>query len=31
VQRMGAAPSMPTDAEVSAILSTRRPGERRDL
>jgi ribokinase len=30
VQRMGAAPSMPTAAEVEAILSTRRPGERRD-
>jgi len=28
VQRMGAAPSMPTVAEVSAVL--RRPGERRD-
>ena len=28
VQRMGAAPSMPTAAEVSAVL--RRPGERRD-
>jgi ribokinase len=30
VQRMGAAPSMPTAAEVAAVLSTRRPGERRD-
>ena len=30
VQRMGAAPSMPTAAEVEAILSTSRPGERRD-
>jgi ribokinase len=30
VQRMGAAPSMPTAAEVHAILSTSRPGERRD-
>jgi ribokinase len=30
VQRMGAAPSMPTAAEVEAILSTGRPGERRD-
>jgi ribokinase len=30
VQRMGAAPSMPTAAEVSAALSARRPGERRD-
>jgi ribokinase len=31
VQRMGAAPSMPTAAEVAATaLSTRRPGERRD-
>jgi ribokinase len=30
VQRMGAAPSMPTIAEVAAVLSTRRPGERRD-
>jgi ribokinase len=29
VQRMGAAPSMPTAAEVAAI-STRRPGDRRD-
>jgi ribokinase len=28
VQRMGAAPSMPTAAEISAVL--RRPGERRD-
>ena len=27
VQRMGAAPSMPTAAEVEAILSTSRPGE----
>jgi ribokinase len=27
VQRMGAAPSMPTAAEVEAVLSTRRPGE----
>ena len=30
VQRMGAAPSMPTAAEVEAALSTRRPGEGRD-
>jgi ribokinase len=30
VQRMGAAPSMPTAAEVEAILSSSRPGERRD-
>jgi ribokinase len=30
VQRMGAAPSMPTVAEVEAVLSTSRPGERRD-
>jgi ribokinase len=30
VQRMGAAPSMPTAAEVSAVLSADRPGERRD-
>jgi ribokinase len=30
VQRMGAAPSMPTAAEVEATLSTRRPGEGRD-
>jgi ribokinase len=30
VQRMGAAPSMPTAAEVDAILSTSPPGERRD-
>ncbi|WFU58663.1 ribokinase [Bradyrhizobium pachyrhizi] len=30
VQRMGAAPSMPTAQEVSAVLSTRRPGEGRD-
>jgi ribokinase len=30
VQRMGAAPSMPTAAEVEAILSTSRPRERRD-
>ncbi|MCC8973087.1 ribokinase [Bradyrhizobium brasilense] len=30
VQRMGAAPSMPTADEVSAVLSTRRPGEGRD-
>lgn len=30
VQRMGAAPSMPTAAEVAAVLSMRRPGERRD-
>jgi ribokinase len=30
VQRMGAAPSMPTAAEVEAIVSTGRPGERRD-
>ena len=30
VQRMGAAPSMPTAAEVEAVLSTSRPGERRD-
>jgi ribokinase len=29
VQRMGAAPSMPTAAEVEAILSAHRPGERR--
>jgi ribokinase len=28
VQRMGAAPSMPTVEEVKAVLSTRRPGER---
>jgi ribokinase len=27
VQRMGAAPSMPTAAEVQAVLSTHRPGE----
>jgi ribokinase len=30
VQRMGAAPSMPTAEEVSAVISTSRPGERRD-
>ena len=30
VQRMGAAPSMPTAAEVEAVLSGNRPGERRD-
>jgi ribokinase len=30
VQRMGAAPSMPTAAEVMSALSTGRPGERRD-
>jgi ribokinase len=30
VQRMGAAPSMPTTAEVEATLSASRPGERRD-
>jgi ribokinase len=30
VQRMGAAPSMPTAAEVEVALSPRRPGERRD-
>jgi ribokinase len=30
VQRMGAALSMPTAVEVDAILSTSRPGERRD-
>jgi ribokinase len=30
VQRMGAAPSMPTAAEVEAALSASRPGERRD-
>jgi len=30
VQRMGAAPSMPSAAEVEAILSAGRPGERRD-
>jgi ribokinase len=30
VQRMGAAPSMPTAVEVSAALSAGRPGERRD-
>jgi ribokinase len=30
VQRMGAAPSMPTAAEVEAILFTSRPGEHRD-
>jgi ribokinase len=30
VQRMGAAPSMPTAAEVAVVLSTSRPGERRD-
>jgi ribokinase len=30
VQRMGAAPSMPTAVEVAAVLSTGRPGERRD-
>jgi ribokinase len=30
VQRMGAAPSMPTAAEVTLALSTGRPGERRD-
>jgi ribokinase len=30
VQRMGAAPSMPTAEEVEVALSPRRPGERRD-
>jgi ribokinase len=30
VQRMGAAPSMPTAAEVEAVTSTGRPGEGRD-
>ena len=30
VQRMGAAPSMPTAEEVETILATSRPGERRD-
>jgi ribokinase len=30
VQRMGAAPSMPTAAEVEMTLSTSRPGERQD-
>jgi ribokinase len=30
VQRMGAAPSMPTAAEVEITLSTSRPGERQD-
>jgi ribokinase len=30
VQRMGAAPSMPTAEEVASALSTGRPGERRD-
>jgi ribokinase len=30
VQRVGAAPSMPTAAEVDAMLSVSRPGERRD-
>jgi len=30
VQRMGAAPSMPTVAEVEMTISTSRPGERRD-
>jgi ribokinase len=30
VQRMGAAPSMPTAAEVEAAISTSRPRERRD-
>jgi ribokinase len=30
VQRMGAAPSMPTAAEVEAAISTSHPGERRD-
>ncbi len=30
VQRMGAAPSMPTAAEVAAIISPSRPGEGRD-
>jgi ribokinase len=30
VQRMGAAPSVPTAQEVSAVLSTGRPGEGRD-
>ncbi|HEV3498872.1 MAG TPA: ribokinase [Bradyrhizobium sp.] len=30
VQRMGAAPSMPTAAEVAAVLSTSRPSESRD-
>ncbi len=28
VQRMGAAPSMPTDAEVGAVLAAERPGQR---
>jgi ribokinase len=30
VQRMGAAPSMPAAAEVAAVLSASRPGQRRD-
>jgi ribokinase len=30
VQRMGAAPSMPTATEVEAVLNASRPGERRD-
>ena len=30
VQRMGAAPSMPTAAEVEAVIAASRPGERRD-
>jgi ribokinase len=30
VQRMGSAPSMPTEEEVKAALSASRPGERRD-
>jgi ribokinase len=30
VQRMGAAPSMPSAAEVKTVISTSRPGERRD-
>jgi len=30
VQRMGAAPSMPTAAEIEAVTSAGRPGERRD-
>jgi ribokinase len=29
VQRMGAAPSMPTVAEVEAVIAASRPGERR--
>ncbi|PAM97077.1 hypothetical protein CJI59_36705, partial [Streptomyces sp. Alain-F2R5] len=31
VQRMGAAPSMPTADEVNAVLSTSRPGEGREV